>query len=259
MAYKPPGPVFVPGMAATERTLTATQIHDEPQSGLVKTWSYSTLKKFEACPHAVYLAKVAKLPVEQGDAAARGEKIHLEGERYIKAEDGDFPPAYNRYKPELEALREGYAEGRVYAEDEWGFTTSYEPVAWKHPNVWLRMKLDCLELIDDTNARVVDFKTGRKFGNEMSHGQQLQLYALATFTVHPAVEFITTQAWYLDQNEGPLEQTYTRKEAMAFKDRWTLRATALTTATNFPPRPSRNTCKFCDFKKSGACEWATNL
>jgi len=253
--YKPPGPVFIPGMMIDNSKL-ATQLTPEPQSGLVKTWSYSTLKKFESCPHAVYLTKVQKIPVEQGEAAARGERIHTEGELYIKGELGDFPDSFGRYRAQLERLREGYTNGMVNAEDEWGFDVEYNPVGWKDPTIWLRMKLDCLEFLGDTNARVIDFKTGRKFGNEMSHGQQLQLYAVSAFTREPQLEFVETEAWYLDQNEPPLVQTYTRKEALSFRPRWTTRALALTTATQFSPRPSRSNCRYCDGRKTGTCEWA---
>lgn len=254
MTYIPPGPLFVAG-APIDNEKLATAIDDEPQSGLVKAWSYSTLKKFEACPYAVYLGKVKKIPGEQGEAAKRGEAIHLEGEKFVQGELAEFPESYNRYKPELIELRDGYAEGNVYTEDEWGFTASYEPVSWQHPNIWLRMKLDAMQLLTQTVAKIIDYKTGQKFGNEMSHGQQLQLYSIATFIRNPFLEYIKAQCWYLDKNEPPLTHEYTRTEALKFRNRWTTRAVALTTATKFPPKPSRNNCRFCDYAKSGDCEW----
>jgi len=146
-------------------------------------------------------------------------------------------------------------EGNASVEDEWGFSASYEPVAWRHPDIWLRLKLDALQFLSRTVAKIVDYKTGQKFGNEMSHGQQLQLYAISAFLMHPFLEYIKAQCWYLDKNEPPLTHEYTRNEALKFRNRWTTRGVALTTATKFPPKPSRNNCRFCDYAKSGDCEW----
>jgi hypothetical protein len=251
---KMPGPMFTPGKMPESDTIINSIV--EPQSGLVKTWSYSTLKKFEQCGYAVYLSKVMKLPSTQGAAAKRGEEIHTKGELYIKGETGDFPVEYEGYKYQLEDLRAQYGEGAVHVEDEWGFTTKYDRVSWGDPAIWLRMKLDAFAFVSDTCAKIVDFKTGRKDGNEMAHGQQLQLYAIAAFSSFPQLEYIHASDWYLDQkSQGPLVHEYTRNEALGFRARWTTRAVTLTTATRFDPKPSAGACRWCDYAKSGDCEW----
>jgi len=250
MTYTPPGPVFQPGVK-----LSIQDIAPDAQSGLVKSWSYSTLKKFEQCPYAVFLSKVKKIPTEQGEAAARGERIHLLGEQFIKGELEEFPEEFKRYRAGLENLRDQFNIGMARAEDEWAFTSTLTPTLWTAPDAWCRMKLDALEFNDDTCVTVTDFKTGRKFGNEMAHGQQLQLYAIATCWTYPQVEYIKTQCWYLDRDEGPLKQEYTRTEALSFQPRWTQRALNLTTTVKFPPQPSKNNCRWCDFAKNETCEW----
>ena len=42
-------------------------------------------------------------------------------------------------------------------------------------------KLDAYVKEDDTSARVIDYKTGKRFGNEIGHSQQCLLYAIAAF------------------------------------------------------------------------------
>lgn len=254
MSYSPPGPIFAPGVIPDVKNL-ARVIHDDPQAGLVKKWSYSTLKKFEQCPHAVYLAKVMKLPRLQHEAAGRGEAIHKKGEDFITGADDTFPIEYERAKTEILRMRDAYLDGTCFVEDEWAFSIDYEPVGWDDPRGWGRMKLDVLEFADDTCAIITDWKTGRKFGNEMSHGQQLQLYTIAAMIQYPALEYVRATCQYLDRNESPLIQEYTRAEAMSFRPRWTTRAVALTSTTQFPPKPSKSNCRFCDYRKEG-CEWS---
>jgi hypothetical protein len=57
-----------------------------------------------------------------------------------------------------------------------------------------------------------------------------------------------------------MEKTYTRDQAMMFLPKLQERAIAMTTATKFPPNPSKNSCRWCSFGKgeNPYCEWAIN-
>ena len=133
-------------------------------------------------------------------------------------------------------------------EGDWGFTIDWEPCAWMAPNVWARIKLDAIVYETETSARVIDYKTGKMFGNEISHSQQALTYAIGSFFRYPELQHVQTELWYLDHGETTL-QAYTRDEAMVFVPKLHERAIAMTTATSFPPNPSTYNCKWCSYKQ----------
>ena len=225
----------------------------DPQGGLVQTWSYSTLKNFEDCQHKVYLNKIVKVASEQHPAALRGTEIHDLAEQYIKGELNTLPKELNKFDKDFLTLQERYSEGTATAEEPWGFDINWVPVDWMHPEVWCRMKLDAFVQESETSAVVIDFKTGRKEGNEISHISQAQVYAIGALMRDPELEFIKIRFFYLDKG-GELQKEYTREYALRLLPRWIQRAIALTSATDFLPMPSTFKCRFCNYNKE--CEWS---
>lgn len=243
MAYTPPGPA-----------IGAEPLTPDPQSGKIKTWSYSSLTQFETCPHQTFLAKVEKLPQPSTPALDRGNQIHLLAENYVKGElGGDMPKELEKFKTEMLQLHDAYPEGHIHVEGEWAFDTDWRPTEYYGKSTWNRMKLDVLVQESETSGKVVDYKTGRKFNNEFKHAQQGQLYALGTFLRMPEMQYLEVEFWYLDHGEK-LEKNYTRDQAMMFLPMWTSRATKLTTCTDFIPKPSKPNCRWCAFKNNG-CQW----
>ena len=118
--------------------------------------------------------------------------------------------------------------------------------AWLWEPSWLRLKLDALVLHDERTATVIDFKTGRKFGNEVKHAEQLQLYQLVTFLRYPKLEVIFAELWYLDQDEVTSVR-YLRNQGLRYKANFDRRGTALTTNTAWLPNPNVFTCKWCPY------------
>ena len=230
--------------------------------GQVKTWSFSRLMAFENCPYSVYLKSVEKAPDPSGPAAERGTIIHEAIENYIQCETDAIRPELGRgmkgvdltpFMPLYNRLREGYQEGRVEVEGDWGFTRDWQQTGFFADDVWARVKLDAIEFQGNdpataTSALAVDHKTGRRFGNELKHNQQGMVYAIAAFMRYPNLEFVETSFEYLDQNDRMGNQ-YTRSRAMLLKPMWDKRANKLTTATEFPPKPSMHACKWCAHAK----------
>ena len=81
------------------------------------------------------------------------------------------------------------------------------------------------------------------------------LYAIVTFLRYPELQHIRVENWYTDLDEK-MDRNYSREDAMRFLPRWTERGNIMTTQKDFLPSPSKPTCKFCPYKKSGDCEWA---
>ena len=222
---------------------------DAPKElGLIPAWSHSTLKTFESCAYRSYIAKVKRIQEDFGPAAKRGSAIHKLAEDYVRGQLPEFPSDLKKFKSKYEELRKLFTATKVEVEGDWGFTIDWEPCAWMAPDVWARIKLDAIVHETDTSARVIDYKTGKMFGNEISHSQQALTYAIGSFFRYPKLEHVQTELWYLDHGETTL-QAYTRDQAMVFMPKLHERAIEMTTATTFPPNPSTYNCRWCSYKQ----------
>jgi len=230
---------------------------DDVELGLVPAWSHSALKVFESCAYKTYLAKVKRIKEDFGPAAARGTEIHQQAEDYVNGTLAEFPDSLKKFEKAFKEMKELYASAKVELEGDWGFTRQWESCGWMAPDVWARIKLDALVHETETSARVIDYKTGKQFGNEISHSQQALTYAIGTFFRYPNIEIVKAEIWYLDHGTTS-KQVYTRDEAMVFMPKLHERATAMTTATKFPPNPSNVACRWCSFGKGEMpyCEWS---
>ena len=221
---------------------------DAPKElGLIPAWSHSTLKTFETCAYRSYIAKVKRIQEDFGPAAKRGSEVHEKAERYVEGTLGELPLELKKFESKFKELRQLYIDAKVELEGEWGFTVDWEPCGWLEPITWARIKLDAIVHETETSARVIDYKTGKKFGNEISHAQQALTYAIGSFFRYTNLQHVQTELWYLDQNETTI-QAYTRDEAMLFMPKLHQRAVTMTTATKFPPNPSNYNCKWCSYK-----------
>ena len=224
--------------------------------GLIPAWSHSTLKVFETCAYRSYIAKVKRISEDYGPAAKRGSEIHAQAEKYVDGRLTEFPDTLSKFTSQFERLKKLYDEGKAELEGEWGFTIEWEACHWMAKNVCARIKLDAIVHEDDTSARVIDYKTGRQFGNEISHGQQALTYAIGSFLRYPDLQYVQTELWYLDHGTVT-EQSYTRDQALLFLPKLHERAIVMTTAEKFPPNPSKTNCKWCSYKngEEPACQW----
>jgi len=245
-----------PELTANKRADILDAFKKPEELGLVRAWSYSGLKVYETCPYRTYISKVKKVWEESGPAAERGTRIHGLAEDYVQAKIVKLPDELKKFTPQFEELRKLFVEGKVEVEGEWGFNLDWAPTGWMAPDTWARVKLDVIVHESETSARVIDHKTGRKWGNEITHGQQALTYAIGTFFRYPMLEHVQTELWYLDQEETTT-QAYTRDEAMIFAPGLHQRAVKMTTATEFPPNPGKDNCRWCPHKEGEhpVCEW----
>lgn len=231
--------------------------------GPVTAWSYSALKVFEECAYRTYISRVKRIPEPSSPAADRGSMIHDEAENYVNGTLDEFPASLKKFTTEFKELREQYngnwhlkPDVLVELEGEWAFTSDWQPTAWLAGDCWVRIKLDAYVKEDQTSARVIDYKTGKKFGNEVGHGQQCLLYAIAAFMRDPELQFVKTELWYLDQGETTT-QSFTRDEAMMFFPGFHSRGVKMTTTKDFDPTPSKAACRWCSYRKGDfpECQW----
>jgi len=226
--------------------------------GPVKTWSFSGLKKFEACAHAVYLGRVENIKEVSGPAAERGSMIHDQAEKFIRGELGDQVPALlTKVSGRLTGLRDRFERQPfpMTMEEDWGFTIDWKPTGWRAEDVWCRQKLDVFYKDSATSAVILDWKSGKKFGNELKHGEQALHYAIGAFMKYPDLDYIQTEFQYTDLGDK-LTKNYTRERALLHMPKIHERAVIMTTATVFPPKPSKQNCRYCYYRESGDCDYA---
>lgn len=225
----------------------------------LKAWSFSSLMDFERCKYYTFLKRVQKIPEPERPlppgklehANDRGSRIHDSAEMFVRGK-AKFSPDLRAFESEFRAMQGMFDQGKVSLEGEWGMNNQWEPAEWKA--AWLRLKLDALVFKSETEAVAVDYKTGRKFGNEVKHSEQVQLYQLVTFLRYPKLETVHTELWYLDQNEIT-SMTFQRHQGLRFRQKWDMRAKKMVEATDFPPNANMFTCKYCMYgpKGSGVC------
>jgi RecB family exonuclease len=219
---------------------------------MITSTSYSKLLDFEACKYRAKLKHIDRVPEVKSPAADRGTAIHQMAEDFVRSKITTLPVELKHFRAELEAMQRRFKAGEVSLEGEWGFDKNWAPAAWK--TAWLRMKADAVIFLSKSNGVVVDYKTGRRFGNEIKHGEQVQLYAIATFILYPKLDTIDVELWYIDLDDM-ITQTYRRADALRYVQPFEKRLMKMCTATEFPPNPNIYTCKWCPYNpaKGGQC------
>lgn len=233
---------------------------------MITAGSFSRLLVFESCPLRAKLAYVDKVPEppqppDRESPLDRGTRIHDAAENFCRGK-GELVAELKNFKSEFLCLKALTAAGQTELEQSWEFDDAWQPLEpFTYPQgrrwtageseafrrIWLRVKLDALVWTDKTTAVAIDYKTGKKHGNEIKHADQGNLYTVACFIKYPKLEQLTTEFWYLDQDE--LTQVhFTRKQGLRFFKNFNNRLLRMTSATEFPPRPSNHTCRFCPYK-----------
>ncbi|PPC99599.1 MAG: hypothetical protein CTY35_03410 [Methylotenera sp.] len=220
----------------------------------IKSWSYSRLLDFEMCNYRAQLKYVDRIPEEQGEAAERGTMIHQLAEDFVRGKIKKLPVELLKFSDEFLALRQRYLEKAVSLEGEWGFDKDWNVSGYKE--AWVRIKLDARIQKSPKHSIVVDYKTGKRFGNEIKHGEQVVLYGLAELLRQPEVELVDVELWYLDV-DVLISTQFTREQLMRFLPSFEKRGLKITTATTFPPNPNEFSCKWCPFSpnKGGQCQY----
>jgi len=228
----------------------------------IKTWSFSRLGDFEKCRYRAKLKYIDKVPEpvrplppgKTEHANERGTRVHEAAEAFVQG-GVELLPELKDFELKLIELRDLHKKGLVSLEGEWAFDREWQPVAWMSKTAWCRMKLDAFVQVSDTHARVIDYKTGRKYGNEVKHAEQGQLYQLASFLKFSELETIDVEFWYTDHGADSVNHlSFTRAQGTAYFNKFHNRGASVTDTTDFPPNPNAYSCKWCPYL-GGACSF----
>lgn len=226
--------------------------------GRLNSWSSSKLNEFQKCKYRTFLLHVEKVPEPERPlppgktehANDRGSRIHQASEDYVSGTKGaGVIREMGKFTAEFEKLRALYKEGKVKLEGEWGFDQNWGVTDWR--TAWVRMKLDAMVFLSKTEGVAIDYKSGRLFGNEVKHAEQLQLYQFGAFMRYPQLEVVHTELWYLDVDELT-RMSFTRSQGIRFGDKFTKRGMDLTTTTDWPANPNIHSCRWCQYGPWGS-------
>lgn len=219
-------------------------------------WSYSRLTDYMKCPLHAKLRHLQKMPEPKGPALDRGNVVHKTAEIYVstKPKGGKFPEDLKLFKKEFNELRK--LDTKMNTEYKWAFDAKWNyllpPDGWFDKNAWCRMVIDLWFLASPKRMRIIDYKTGKIYPEQM---EQLELYAIGAFSVDPRIEEVSCEFWYLDQGEIKLA-VYKRADIPALKKKWEKMVRPILADTTFAPKPS-NSCRWCHFSaiKGGPCKY----
>lgn len=229
---------------------------------MIKAWSFSRLSVFEQCKYRAKLAYVDKIPEpirplppgKNEHANDRGHRVHEAAELFVRG-GVELVPELRLFEAEFLKLRELYAEKQVKLEEEWSVDKDWNPTTWNSATAWCRIKTDAMVFLEPSHGVVIDYKTGKRKGNEVKHAEQGQLYQLAAFMRFPELREIDVEFWYTDVDEVARTK-FSRQYGLAYWNKFNNRGTAMTTATAFPPSASIFNCRWCPYHKttgSGDC------
>lgn len=223
----------------------------------VDAWSFSRFDLWRTCPKQFYEKFISKsIKEHQSPAMARGDEIHKGLATFLQGGRSDPPAAkaLDKFTPLLFQLRDIPDK---LVEQQWAFDRDWKPTGWfargnvKHP-AWLRVILDVGVIYPDDTADVIDHKTGKKYG---SNDDQMELFAVATFSYAPWVTDVTTRLWYLDEGSEDIAE-FSVKDVEKLRAKWEKAVEPMFADTTFAPRPN-DKCRFCPLAKSngGNCRF----
>lgn len=214
-------------------------------SNSIKAWSFSRYNCYQTCPFQFKCKFIDKLPEEKSPQMERGLRIHKAAENYLNSE-GPLPEEAHSFAAEMQFLLEQQASPEM----QMGFTKSWKPTSWFGKDTWVRVILDAALIYVDNTADVVDFKTGRKYGD---NEEQMELFAVATFQRFPLLTDVKTRLWYFDSGDEDVAD-YHVNDVPKLRAKWDKKVEPLFSDTTFAPRPN-DKCHWCSFGKSkgGPC------
>lgn len=213
-------------------------------------WSYSSLTSFETCPRRYKLVRIKKAVVEpQTEATTHGNEVHKALEVSVR-DNTALADKYARYANLVDAVKA--APGEKQAELKFGLTNALTPTGFFSPDVWVRGVFD-LVIQREKSVTVIDWKTGKP----KNDGDQLKLFAAASFAMFPQVQTVRTGYAWLAYNKLDQEK-FERAQAPEIWKEFRGRVARIDLAhhsDNYPPRPSGLCKAWCPVPAS-MCEFS---
>jgi len=223
--------------------------------------SYSTLTNFEKCPQKVKLQKIDKIDdgLDSVEAIIVGKKMHEDLEDWLnaikKGEEYEYPERAEKIHEAIDNVIEKAGLENCIAEKKYAFSKDFKNlVDFFDKSVWLRAVID-LDAEKDNKAYLIDYKSGKySTFSTFSYMGQLQLYAVIKMMTSPHIDEVHTSLFYAKDGKV-LYKIYRRKNLPSLLKLFTDRLNKLFFATDFPAKPTKSNCKFCNYSEKH-CDYA---
>ena len=182
----------------------------------MRTWSFSSMNKFETCPRQYNLTYNAKvIPFQDTVHTIWGKEVHSALEGYVKQRMGapdevlpvlqELAPLDDKYLPYVRwADRVLDMPGEKLIEWEFALTKSLTPTHFKDQTAWCRGVID-VAVINGDKAIAIDWKTGKV----RPDSDQLKMFAAVIMQQYPHVQSVRTVYVWLAHDQTTVE-TYRR-------------------------------------------------
>tara|TARA_Y100001963_G_scaffold158450_1_gene258124 strand:+ start:1283 stop:1945 length:663 start_codon:yes stop_codon:yes gene_type:complete len=203
-----------------------------------KSWSFSALHNYEACPLQYLLSRTEPVEQEQSWALEYGLHCHSLMENFLNGIIEGVPKELKMFERELTNMKSKNA----YAEQELVLDKYWEPIcdegAWRSPDAWIRAKLDAR--VDNL---IVDLKTGREYEHYADQGN---LYATMVMQCDPDLDEVDVEFWYTKSGEVA-SYTFFRSEHEERIALWEERSRKLMREKFWLPKTNIG-CRWCAYQ-----------
>lgn len=212
-----------------------------------KPLSYSGMKLYKECPRRWADRYVDGNSYPSGPAAERGTRIHEQIETFFKSKSP--PPVIPELSKWGATLIDLKGRTTVLAEAEFAVDQDWMPVAFTDPSAVFRGKIDLL-VVEADHTEIIDWKTGKEYGDHYQQG-------MAYMTLVPeAPKYVATFA-YIDLHVRRSRE-YVPEQRAAHVDELKRQIEIIREDTEYKPKPSQFSCKWCplSWRNNGNCKAA---
>lgn len=216
-------------------------------------FSYSRWSDWKKCPQMYKFKNVDKVDTgPTSPALLKGRKVHDDVAHYLEGKT-DLPEVLAKHFSIVGQHIRELPKDRKAIEKQMAFDREAKPVSWFGKNaytrfIWDALVLDAPRISEVTKASAIDWKTGKPYG---SYDDQMQIFSIPAFWTYPNLEEFTGHLLYLDSGEDK-DFTITRTQFYEHvQGTWVANIRMMEADVAYPPKPSRDACRFCDFNAKG--------
>lgn len=218
-------------------------------------WSYSQLQTYRACPYRArlqYIEHSPQPPLKPDSPLIRGRAVDQAVQDYL-LDDGPLTDDIKAFEEQLGTVRELRRSGRATVDVQ---RKTYLDPNWRsceRSDYWLIYIPDIHVRTKDVNL-TIDWKTGKKWGNEVKHYDQGLLYCTGEWCQRPEYDEYQFEDWYGDQKDVTAH-VFTPTQLAAARVAFDKEVAAMFADLICAPRPNKIVCKYCPFgpRGTGAC------
>jgi len=215
------------------------------------------LQVYRTCRFWAYLKYIERSPEpprEKDDRRDRGTQRHKMAEDFVLADDAPFPQELIKFEGLLTDVRDIRRDGlgEVTLEKPHYYDHNWRPCGEKER--WLVVIPDIHVKVPGQINLTIDEKTGKKFGNELKHYGQTELYALCAKIDDDSFENYEAELWYLDLPDT-WQINFTHQQLDKAQAKLDAEVQAMMADKLHRPNPSKASCRYCPFSPqgTGAC------